>query len=590
MSLETKENFLGYFSFYNLNSNLEEVKEYVLKYKNFSFDFETAGFNDLSPITISFTIKSDDDKYYGFVVDLRELENFDILFEIFNISNLVICHNLYFDLLVLKQIGYDIYNLRYKTYDTMLAIYVSNTESKKGLKNYIEDSISYEESFNLENFDLQKFKIYNLQDSFYTFKLYESTFPTLKRKNNILAFYLEIQSAFISIYMTDYGVYVDKEELEVIMNEYKKEIENKEKLLKEIAKSKYNFDLDLNSRISITDFFKNYILIDIEDDEDLKTPKGDVSVSITAISSIDLDDEIKKKFVENYIEYKEIRKIYETYNTDSLLKNSYLSRVKPNIRSSGTKTARMIITNPPLQTIPSNDVGKRIRSVFKSRDENKFLVIDLSQLELRLLVHYLNKNELKDKYNSGEDLHDQTSKLLGVDRKHAKIINFMIVYGGGAKSVAKKLGITEELAKEYIDKFSSKLLGYSELKSFITDFVINNGYIRLPLNYYRCLEGDDYTKIRVGFNSLIQMTASIFMKMGMYLIFETFFEKSGLCLQVHDELIFENNNDILERVYRFLKIIYENMFIYKTDEYLLGQDLKFKIEGKIGNNWLDCKN
>jgi DNA polymerase-1 len=605
-----KFKFLKDFSYYNLDSTLEEVYEYVDKYKNFSFDFETVSLTDMTPLLVSFVVynyKNNEDSIvidnnkvnfekYGFVVDLRTLENYsDKLKSVFDISNLIICHNLYFDYRVLYELGINVNNYVYKTFDTMISLYVTNTERSKKLKDYIENSVSYEDSFDLSNFDLYLFKVYNLQDSYYTYKLYLDTLNELRQKNSFLAFFLEMQTAFFSLSITNNGINIDKEYLSLFENRIKDELNKLEAYLINESKSKFNYDLDLNCRLSILDLFKNHIFQDLSDEdlEEISTDKGNVSISIENIKNLSVKEDLKE-FVGKYIEYKELRKLIENYSSSNLFKNMYRGRIVPNIRSSGTKTARMIITSPPLQTIPSSGIGKEIRKAFSSEKKDEFLVVDLSQLELRILTHYLNNQELVDKYNSGEDFHKQTSDNLGIERKQAKIINFMIVYGGGPKSLSKKLGVSEEQAKEFIRIFSEKLKGYPELKSFIESYVQENGYIKLPLNYYRYLDPQDFSSLRIGFNTLIQMTASIYMKIGMYLIYKVFSDYSGLCLQVHDELIFENKNEYLQIIFKFLKLFYENTFVYYLEEdissnYVLGQDLKFIIEGKIGSNWLECK-
>lgn len=590
-----KEQFISKLDYYNLNSTFQEVYEYVKKYKNFSFDFETAGLVDLSPITVSFVIRDSRNKYLGFVVDMRDAESLDLLNSIFNESDLVICHNLSFDLRVLYLLGYDIYKLIPKVYDTMLALYVLNTEQKKGLKDFIgtyEQAVRYEDVIDVLNFNLEKFKFYNLKDSYYTYLLYEKTFSEIREKGSSSALFLEINMALFSIYMMERGIFVDFKYLESLLDyKYRYELELLEQSLKTIARDGYSFDLDLNSRNNIVDFFSRYIIKDKKLLDSLLTEKGNLSISSENIEYLLENYELEEKqseFLKIYQYYKELRKIIETYSKETFSVNELNSRVYSQINSSGTRTARMTITNPPLQTIPSNELGRLIRRSFCSKKENNFLVIDLSQLELRILVHYIGRNSLIEKYNSGIDLHTQTSELLGISRKEAKVVNFMIIYGGGPDALSRKLGIKREQAVEYIQNYIYRIEGYKELKSLIARFCLWNGYIRLPLGYYRYLSEDVSLMERVGFNSLIQTTASIYVKFGMYLLLHLFKDTSGLLLQIHDELLIENSREKLEIIFRFLKRIYERMFIY-LNKGTIGQNLDFKIEGKIGSSWLDCK-
>jgi DNA polymerase I-like protein with 3'-5' exonuclease and polymerase domains len=415
--LINKFEFLKKFEYFNLESSFEEVLDYVKRYKVFSFDFETAGLNELEPITVSFCVKSNDNKYYGFVVDFRDFyssgqeykEKIKIFFKIFDEAHLIIAHNISFDLKVLLGLGYDIQFLRYKIYDTMLAIYVNNTESEKSLKDitktYFGNNIKYQEvdfisvlkSRQLKEIgDLSiKFKSYNLQDSLLAMMLYEKTYRLVERNNTILALFLETQIAFLGIDMFERGIYIDVDLLRKLKKEYERQVLELEDELKNIARIKYNYDLDLRSSISIKEFFKKHLIQDIKNiPKDLLTPKGDISLSIENLDFLGIKD---KEFQEKYILYKETRKILESYGGDNLLINTADGRVVPNINTAGTKTMRMTITDPPLQTIPANAVGKNIRKCFRGVGNNKLLVADLSQLELRILAYYIDREELIEK-------------------------------------------------------------------------------------------------------------------------------------------------------------------------------------------------
>lgn len=615
--LTNKFDFLKKFKYFNLESSFEEVLEYVKKYKVFSFDFETAGLYELEPITISFCVKSDDGVYYGFVVDFRDFylsgkeykEKIKIFFKIFDEAHLIIAHNISFDLKVLSSLGYDIQFLRYKIYDTMLAVYVNNTESEKSLKDitktYFGNNIKYQEvDFisalktgvvkEIKDFSI-KFKSYNLQDSLLAMMLYEKTYWLIERNHTILALFLETQIAFLGIEMFERGIYIDADLLSKLKKDYEKQVLELEDELKNIARSKYNYDLDLRSSLSIKEFFKKHLIKNIKNiPKDLLTPKGDISLSIENLDFLGIED---KEFQEKYILYKETRKILESYGIDNLLVNRAEGRVIPNINTSGTKTMRMIITDPPLQTIPANAVGKKIRKCFRGSGNNKLLVADLSQLELRILAFYIDREELIEKYNQGIDFHSQTAEKLGIDRKMAKVVNFMVVYGGGAKSLAKKLRISEKEAKKLIDNFSKTLSGYLDLKNYVVGFIKKNGYVQLPYFVRRYLDRNDPRSERVAFNSLIQMTASIFVKTGMYLLWEIFGEDLNLVLQIHDEIIVEDDEKYLKFLSKYIKIIYEKMFIFNLGKdaydgkqiYAIGQNLKFKIEPEVGEDWLEAK-
>ncbi|MBO4414255.1 MAG: DNA polymerase I [Clostridia bacterium] len=306
--------------------------------------------------------------------------------------------------------------------------------------------------------------------------------------------------------------------------------------------------------------------------------------------------------VDKILEYRKISKLRSTY-TDGLI--AYAdgdARIHTTFNQKVASTGRLSSSDPNLQNIPiRSDLGRRMRKFFISRDDGHVLIdADYSQIELRVLAALSSDAAMTESFLRGEDIHRRTAaSVFGVPqelvtpdmRKKAKTVNFGILYGMSAFSLAKDLGVPRYEAQEYISNY---LAGFPEISEFLSEtiaFADKNGYVTTLFGRRRQIPELRSPKKtvraageRIARNSPIQGTAADIIKLAMINVSERL-EKTGLdarlVLQIHDELIVESRTEIADEVAGILREEMENAVE-------LGVPLT--VETGIGKSWFDCHN
>jgi DNA polymerase-1 len=258
--------------------------------------------------------------------------------------------------------------------------------------------------------------------------------------------------------------------------------------------------------------------------------------------------------------YRSLAKLKSTYvDALPLLVNPETGRVHTSYNQTVAATGRLSSSNPNLQNIPIRTVeGKRIRQAFIAPEGWEIVSADYSQIELRVLAHLSCDEALLAAFASGEDIHRRTaSDVFGVFpemvngemRRQAKVINFGILYGMGAFSLAKELGIAQKLAQEYIDGYFRKYKGVRKYLDGILEQARRDGFVTTLLNRRRYLpELASSNQIvrqfaeRMAINTPIQGTAAELIKVAMLNIagaIKARSLKAAMIMQVHDELVLE---------------------------------------------------
>ncbi len=253
-------------------------------------------------------------------------------------------------------------------------------------------------------------------------------------------------------------------------------------------------------------------------------------------------------------------KLKSTY-VDALpqLINPKTGRLHTSYNQTVTATGRLSSSNPNLQNIPiRTEEGRRIRQAFVAPTNWLILSADYSQIELRVLAHLSQDANLIETFHAGEDIHSRTAadvfdvfpELVSPEmRRQAKVINFGILYGMGAFSLAKELGVTQKTAQEYIDGYFAK---YPRVKGYLEGILAQArklGYVSTLFNRIRYIPEINSANAttrqfaeRAAINSPIQGTAADLIKMAMVKIarrLEASQLQAQMIMQVHDELIFE---------------------------------------------------
>lgn len=286
----------------------------------------------------------------------------------------------------------------------------------------------------------------------------------------------------------------------------------------------------------------------------------------------------KHPIVDEVLEYRMLTKLKSTY-ADGLLKViSEDGRIHTNFQMTVTATGRLSSTEPNLQNIPvRKKLGAQIRNMFVAAPGMMLVDADYSQIELRLLAHISGDKTMKEAFLSGEDFHTVTaSNVFGVPlsevtpilRSRAKAVNFGIVYGISAFSLAQDIGVYPNEAKAYIDAYLEKYHGVRDYMKQIVETAKAQGYVSTVYGRRRSLPELKSSNFnmrsfgeRVALNMPVQGTAADIIKLAMVNVHRRLKAeglKARLILQVHDELIVECPGEEAEQVRQILTEEMEN--------------------------------
>ena len=307
----------------------------------------------------------------------------------------------------------------------------------------------------------------------------------------------------------------------------------------------------------------------------------------------------KHPIVEQILDYRTLTKLKSTY-ADGLLKEiSADGRIHTNFQMTVTATGRLSSTEPNLQNIPvRRELGAQIRKMFVASPGKVLVDADYSQIELRLLAHIANDETMIAAFRSGEDIHAVTaSQVFGVplaevtplQRSHAKAVNFGIVYGISAFSLAQDIGVFQNEAKAYMDSYFAKYHGVRDYMTRVVEQAKADGYVTTLFGRRRDLPELKSSNFnlrsfgeRVALNMPIQGTAADIIKAAMVRVdarMRAEHLQARLLLQVHDELIVECPAEEAETV---KAILVEEM------EHVVDYRVPLLVDAKIGASWAEA--
>ncbi len=303
--------------------------------------------------------------------------------------------------------------------------------------------------------------------------------------------------------------------------------------------------------------------------------------------------------INDILEYRGLTKLKSTYADGLAVYISENGRIHTTLNQTITATGRISSTEPNLQNIPIRmELGRLIRKVFVSKPGYVLMDADYSQIELRVLAHMSEDEELIQAYRTEQDIHRITaSKVFGIpfeevtalQRRNAKAVNFGIVYGISSFGLSQDLSISRKEAAEYIEQYFAT---YPKVKEYLDNLVESakkDGYIstmfgrRRPIpelsssNFMQRSFGE-----RVAMNSPIQGTAADIIKIAMIRVWKALKEaglESKLILQVHDELLIETKESEIEQV---RQILAENM------QQAASLKVNLEVDLNTGRNWYEA--
>ena len=431
---------------------------------------------------------------------------------------------------------------------------------------------------------------YAAEDSSLTLKLFLYLYPRLVReKSNFVYQNIDLPLVQVLSNIEENGIEVNKKFLTFLGDEFEKESKKLEKNIYKLSKEKFN----IGSPKQLGEILFEKLQIK----GGKKTKSGSYSTDSSTLNNLAIDGFDIAKLV---LDWRELTKLKSTY-TDALYRlTDNKSRVHTSFGLASTLTGRLSSTDPNLQNIPiRTDNGKKIRTAFISKKDFSLVCFDYSQIELRLAAEISGDKNFINAFKNEEDIHASTAKdifnlkdsqINNDYRRKAKAINFGILYGISPYGLAKQLSITNTEAKDYIIEYFYK---YPNIKKYMDDqidFAKTNNFVETIFKRKINIRGIAVKNFAIrGFaerqaiNAPIQGSAADIIKLAMIKIHNEIELKNidaKMLLQVHDELIFEVQNNKRDDLINKVKEIMETVHLkYKYFSVPLTVDYGF------GENW-----
>ena len=508
--------------------------------------------------------------------------------------------NLKYDYQVFRRAGIELNGV---WCDTMIASYLINPlRSSQGLDSlalefldhrmisYGEVTGSGREQKNFAQVEVEKASTYSCEDSDAAFLLHRLFLPRLKESGmERLFFDLEMPLVKILAEMELAGVKLDIPLLRKLSDGFGEQLTALELEIFRLAGGEFN----INSPKQLGETL--FVRMGLPTGKKTRGKTG-FSTDISVLEGLADEHEI----IRQILRYRSISKLKSTY-TDALPKlvAESTGRVHTSYNQAVTNTGRLSSSEPNLQNIPiRSDEGRKIRHAFIAEEGCLILSADYSQIELRVLAHLSEDRVFCDAFAKDEDIHTRTaSEVFGLFpemvtqemRRQAKTINFGVIYGQGAFSLARQLGVATKVAKEFIDNYFARHAGAHVFLESCVKVAEAQGYVttilgrRLPIPDILSSNGNIRAFAqRNAVNYPIQGSAADIIKLAMVRVTDRLRREgleSRLIMQVHDELVFEVP---IEE-----KLVMEQLVQHEME---LAAPLRvpLKVDINVGRNWSEA--
>jgi DNA polymerase-1 len=507
--------------------------------------------------------------------------------------------NIKYDSIVLSQAGFELEGIHF---DTMIASYCLHPARRShGLDSLSKEIFDYEKIPFKSLFEtrskkkdirlvaVDKVNEYACEDADYTLRLQREFEPMIQASQVAQLFWdVEMPLSIVLTEMEVQGIKLDGEVFLELSERISKNLSTLERLIYEVAGETFN--INSTSHLQVILFEK----LGLKPHHKTKTG---YSTDVEVLKALSSEHELPKLV----LEYRSLDKLKNTY-VDAIPKlvHPQTGRVHTSYNQAVTTTGRLSSSDPNLQNIPiRTELGREIRKGFVSRAPGWILLdADYSQVELRILAHLSGDEGLCRAFEEDADVHRLTAanilKLAPEDvsdqmRSQAKMVNFGVVYGMGARGLAQALAIDFKEAKQFIEDYFNT---YPGVKRFIDDTIESarvDGAVTTMLGRVRHLPGINSSNSRTrsfaertAVNTPVQGTAADIIKVAMVELHKKFKEhnfKAKMILQVHDELLFDLPREEIEEVSAIVEDTMENAIQLKVP---------LKIDTGMGKNWLEA--
>jgi DNA polymerase-1 len=511
-------------------------------------------------------------------------------------------HNVKYDYIVLARYGLSITPL---AFDTMIAEWLCDPGSRNlGLKSLawvrlgiemteIQELIgSGKNQRSMADVPIEEAAPYAVADAEICLRLIPELQLELEEKNQLEMFVnLEMPLVPILAEMEMVGIALDTAFLKELSEEMHARIGQIAEQIYEMVGHEFN----INSTQQLSKVLFDELGLD-PPDRTRKTASGHYS---TAASVLDeLQD--KHPMIDLIREYREIAKLKSTY-ADALPDqvNAATGRVHTSYNQTGSVTGRLASSDPNLQNIPiRTELGRRIRQAFIPFPGNLLLGVDYSQIELRIVAHIAEDKAMIEAFLNDEDIHQATASAIyrvdledvtGDMRRHAKAVNFGLIYGMSPFGLSRSTDLTLAEAEDFVDAYFTQYPGVQGYLEKIRGQASEQGYVATLLGrrrYFPQLLKDASVSevvrsraMREAINAPIQGTAADIMKIAMLKLPKQLAEggyRARMLLQVHDELVFDCPENELEAVAGIVRETMQSAFELVVP---------LKTDAKAGPNW-----
>lgn len=581
---------------------LQMLLEYLAGQKEVGLDTETTNINPhlAELVGLSFCIEPGEAWYIPCNGNLGEKKVLDALKPFFAEAKCAFYgHNLKYDFHVLDNLGIELKKI---SFDTLLASYLLDPQNRrhnldelalekfKRVKIPIESLIGKGKSeISMREVPLDKVKEYCCEDIDYTTRLKELFLEELEEKKLDRLFYdVELPLLPILAKMERTGIYLDVDQLKALGDDLAGDLQSARSKIFAAAGEEFN----LNSPKQLGEVLFQKMAIQ---------PPGKKRTEFSTAADV-LEQLAEEHPIAQYIlDYRSLEKLRSTY-IEALPEavNPETKRIHCTFNQSVAATGRLSCQDPNLQNIPiRTKEGVAIRRCFKPQKKGwSFLGGDYSQIELRILAHFSEDEELLRAFQTGRDIHVHTASLVfGISEKEvtsemralAKAVNFGIVYGQGPFGLAQTLHISHREAADFIKKYFERYPLVSEYLEQCKETARKNGIVKTLTGRQRPIPeiNNKNPSIRAGaerlaVNTPLQGTAADLIKIAMIQIDKEIIEKKlegQMILQIHDELIFEIPDD---EIPPFEKLVKEKM------EGVLKLNVPIEVHISVGKNWGEC--